>query len=518
MTRKSGPSIRHSIGLSMLGYCLLFLWFYPPLCGIEDEQGFVNQAIFWSRGAISAEGAGLSTHLGDLMQIGGRHLPIRHPGRSFTVLPFYLIGGFQAIFLSGMVLHLLMTWLTIATLERLGLDRRFALLTLFHPTLLIYSRTITADAAAGLGLLLCVYALIRNARPTRRDLLLAGLGLGIAATMRHHAAAASVALALTVFARTKSLQETLVFTLATCLAALPLLAFNVFAYGSVIDPFSAGRGLFSVDYLSVQVPFYFEALNLFWPALFISTFYCISQKRLWPISATCLTFLIFLGLYYFHDSTAGRLQTDIVGLRLMQVALPVWLIGYAAMLSKLAGTLNLSPEMQLDKSRLIATLFAISGLCMTTVLFAKHQQRLVDLNDRRSLLIKATPQGGFLLTEGLVNKLVGIYRPRQPEYEPHSVTFHGHRSYNSDVLADRLARNMPVYLVFSPNQPGSMPTDIFNDLLRTTHARKVPTGNDLLQVWQVEQRSQQTTTEPLKKTLYELKPLNDPHLSEVVAP
>jgi len=43
----------------MLAYAGLFAAYYPPLPGIEDEVGFVNQPLVWSRGAISAEGAGL---------------------------------------------------------------------------------------------------------------------------------------------------------------------------------------------------------------------------------------------------------------------------------------------------------------------------------------------------------------------------------------------------------------------------------------------------------------------------
>jgi hypothetical protein len=65
----------------MLAYAALFVAYYPPLPGIEDEIGFVNQALVWSRGAISAEGAGLSD-LADFVPVAGRHVAARHPGRS----------------------------------------------------------------------------------------------------------------------------------------------------------------------------------------------------------------------------------------------------------------------------------------------------------------------------------------------------------------------------------------------------------------------------------------------------
>ena len=47
------------IGLG-IAYTAMFALFYPPLSGIEDEVGFVNQALGWSRGVITSEGAGFA--------------------------------------------------------------------------------------------------------------------------------------------------------------------------------------------------------------------------------------------------------------------------------------------------------------------------------------------------------------------------------------------------------------------------------------------------------------------------
>ena len=467
--------------IGLASYILIFLAFYPPICGIEDEQGFVNQAIFWSRGAISAEGAGLSIHLGDLLPINGRHLPIRHPGRSLLALPFYMIGGYQAIFLSGILIHALLVLLASATLRRMHLPQNLALLMLFHPTLLIYSRTITADAAAGLGLLLSVYALAKPDRLTLRDIALAGLGVGLAATMRHHAAAAAPAIALVVYLRSRHFRDAAIFALACFISALPLFCFNLAAYGTLLDPFSAGRGIFSFRYLSTQIPFYAESLSLFWPFMLIAPLFCFRPEKS-AITAICLTFLAMLGCYYFHDSSPSRIQTDIIGLRLMQVALPAWIIGYAALLNKMGNNL-LNRHIQLNK--LVNIISIVFGITLTLAIFSRHQSRLIDYAQRRETLLKATSSGGFLLTEGLVNKLVGIYRPDQPEYEPHQVTFQSNRSYNESELQSRLNSSIPVFMIFSPNTIGQIPSDTFIQLKERLKARPVETGNAQIQVWKV---------------------------------
>src|SRR5512142_1897442 len=91
----------------MMGYAALFLAYYPPLSGVEDEVGFVNQALVWSRGAVTAEGAGWPGLMEfEPVRPGGRQVGTRHPGRSLVALPFLLLGGTRAVFASGLVLHL----------------------------------------------------------------------------------------------------------------------------------------------------------------------------------------------------------------------------------------------------------------------------------------------------------------------------------------------------------------------------------------------------------------------------
>ena len=60
MTDGTNPIRRGWAGLIalMAGYLLIFGIFYPPLSAIEDEVGFVNQAMAWSRGSLTSEGRG----------------------------------------------------------------------------------------------------------------------------------------------------------------------------------------------------------------------------------------------------------------------------------------------------------------------------------------------------------------------------------------------------------------------------------------------------------------------------
>jgi|GEM_PF-2096284 len=470
------------LAAGILAYCGLFAAFYPPIAGIEDEQGFVNQAIFWAHGGLSAEAAGLPTTLGDLVEVDGRHLPARHPGRSLVALPFYLLGGYDGIFASGALLHVVLTLLAAATFRRLGLSPWWALAVLFHPTLLIYSRTVMGDAPAGLGLLVAVWALSGSGRPTTRDLVAAGLGVSLAAAMRHHAVAALPVIAAAAGWRCRSLRAAVCVCVAAAIGAIPLVVFNLTAYGSISDPFSAGRGTFGVQYLRDQLPFYSESLNLFWPLMFFAPFLARGPAK-GVILGICGTFLALLGCYYFHDTTASRVQTDIIGLRLMQVALPAWLIGYGAALARISGDL---PGRFRNDRRIAAGLAwaaVVLGTVLTTGIFVQHQRRLIDLDQRRREILRQTPAGGFVMYEGVVSKLMGIHREDQPQYQFHMVTFMGMYSYTPHEIRAAIASGQPAYLIFSVRNAGEEPTKYFTELVEKLDGEPVPSQYPLVKVW-----------------------------------
>jgi len=464
------------IGLFL--YTAVFYWFYPPICGIEDEQGFVNQTIFWSKGSVSAEGAMLSPLLGDLIEIDGKHVPMRHPGRSLITLPFYLIGGYHAIFISGYFIHVIMVLSGVRILGRLQCSENWALLLLFHPTLLIYSRTIMADASAGICLLIPVYVFAKAGRLTTRELITAGLGVSLASVMRHHAASALPVVAMAAYLRNKSFQSMMVVLIASAIGALPLIGFNLTLYGTIADPYSSSRGVFHIDYLKDQIPFYLTALSIFWPMMAFAVI-CVRGPIKYITSGTCLTFLVMLGCYYFHDTGNSQVQTMVLGLRLMQVALPSWIIAYVVVLDAW-----IKPKFQNHRKMiLIQSLFLTGMTIMTFMIFQAHQNQLKEYENKRQALIQSVPSDSFILVEGMMPKLVGIYRENQPVYEFHSVTFAGKSSFSQKILKDKMNSQTPVYMLFSPKRPGDQPSPEFNHLIHEYAPQSIELGHLQVQIW-----------------------------------
>jgi hypothetical protein len=404
----------------MAAFAVVFLAFYPTLPGIEDEVGFINQSLVWSRGSLSAEGAGFS-ELWDFIEVHGRHVPARHPGRSLIALPFVWFGGVRAAFLSGLLLHLGLTGLGALVLVRLGRSPLWAALLLFHPTLAIYSRTITADAAAGTGLLLAALAVLSRGRFAG---VCAGLAVGLAAAMRYHAALALPIVAASFFwprGRPHAWRDAVLCVAGGCLGGGLIVIYNLAVYGTPTEPFTGSRGFFSTAFFVPHAEFYVAALMTIWPAMLLAPLVDRSSLR-WLVRGVCGVFLGFLTLYYFHDRGSSWIETAVVGQRLLQVALPIWIISYAGMLDDWV-VIPLFEYLG-RRTRMALAALACAGLLMgMTLAFARHQHHLNELRAARDALIADVPEGSLIVFDGALFKLVGIpegvptYRLRQLLYD-----------------------------------------------------------------------------------------------------
>ena len=400
----------------MLGFSLLFAAFYPPISGVEDETGFLNQALVWSRGAVSAEGAGYATGLTDFILVNGRHVPSRHPGRSLLALPFLMAGGARATYVSGLLIHLATTLIAASLFARLGRSPLWAVLVLLHPTLALYSRTIMADGAAGAGLLLASLAVV-SGRP-----IAAGLAVGLAASMRYHSALALPLVAASFFLQSqRRWRDASLCLLAGALVGCGLVAYNLAVYGSPNEPFTARRGYFSAAFIVPNAAFYASALMAVWPGMLLAPMLDRSPLR-WLTRGVIVLFLGPLLFYYFHDVAEGRVQTWIVGQRLIQVALPLWVVSYSGVLDDRV----VRPIHQRMPPRLFRSLIAIGCLGLlagTGLIFARHQHYLQGLRQARDGLVARMPAGSLVVYQGALVKLIGTpadvpyYRFRQLLFE-----------------------------------------------------------------------------------------------------
>jgi hypothetical protein len=395
--------------LCIVGYLLLFAIYYPPISAIEDEVGFVNQAIVWSRGSISAESAGYTTML-DFVKINGRSVPWRNPGRSLIILPFIVAGGVRSVFITGALIHIAITLVAALIHQTLGQSPLWALLLLYHPTLGVYSRTIMGDAPAALCLLLCVFVILRSLSPG----FAAGLLLGVGALMRYHVLVVlpflAAALWFDAFLPHPRL-ESLKFGLSGTAIAVTIGLYNLRLYGSVFGV--TEQGYFSARFFLPNLLFYSAALLTIWPGMLAAPLFNYNSiSRL--AQATCFPILFLFALYYFHDRGSSWLENIILGQRLIQCILPIWIVTYSCAISR-----TVLPVFRHRLRQFVPGVTAAAILVLVAAqwyTFATHQNHLQLLRAVREEIITHVPPGATIVGNYMVQKLFGIADPRLPSY------------------------------------------------------------------------------------------------------
>ncbi len=409
----------------MAGYAALFVAYYPSLPGIEDEAGYLNQALVWSRGATSAEGAGYPG-LQYFFKVNGRSVSGATPAVPWSALPFLMAGGVGATFASGLLIHLATTAVAAAVLARLGRSPLWAALVLFHPTLALYSRTIMADEAAGLGLLLAAWAVARTESP--RAGLWAGLAVGLAAVMRYHAGLALPFVAAAFqfpAARAHPWRQAALCLISGGLCGGLIVAYNLAMFGHATDPNPSMHGpLLDTGYVTVNAGFYAGALMLIWPGMLLAPILDRSILR-WLARGVCGLYLAFFLAYYWYDRGSSWVETCVLGLRLIEVALPIWIVSYAGVVDEWVAA-PLRRRIGLGASRALAASGCLALLAATGLMFARHQRHLAALGAGRAAMARAVPDGAAVMANGNLSKLFAIptgppsYRwlwepPRSPE-------------------------------------------------------------------------------------------------------
>jgi hypothetical protein len=191
---------------------------------------------------------------------------------------------------------------------------------------------------------------------------------------------------------------------------LLLIVYNLALYHSALDPVGAPRGQFGFKFVGDNLPFYGMALMSVWPGMLLAPALDRSAIR-WISRGTCGIFLIFFCLYYFHDRGSSLAETLVLGLRLIQVALPIWIVSYAVVLDQMLNALR--PKLS-SKSMTIGLAMLVAVMVLaTTYSFRKHDRHLQTLEMVREAMVTQIPSGSVVVTHGASYKMFGI-----PSYGP----------------------------------------------------------------------------------------------------
>lgn len=395
-----------SVVVIALSYGMVFWAYYPPIFAIHDEVAMVSNAVVWTHGTVSSDVAGYGA-LFDFKQIGEHWRCWRNPGRSVTVVPFYLAGGLGSVFWSGLAIHLGCIGAAVWLLVRLGIHPAWCAAVAFHPTLTLYSRTVMADGLAG-GLLCVAICFLLGRRPVR-DGRLAGLMLGLMVVARYQTAILVPACFLAILlggAQTwRDRWRRCVAAGVSCgLIGALLIGYNLWVLDSWLG--ERRQGYFAISMFSEHIGFYTGSLMLLWPGLLVAPLFLKRQYAL-LLGLPCYAGLVMLCIYYFRDRRESFVENLVLGLRLSSILLVVWSVAWSAAASRLYGWWtrrwsSLWPHVALFGGVLVVL---VGG---TVVMFAAHQKHLRELQEVRRIVLEQVPEKATVLTNLHVWKLFGV--------------------------------------------------------------------------------------------------------------
>jgi len=407
-------------------FTIIYIIYYPPISGIEDEIGFINQAILWTHQKITLDSPFLDgKFLGDIGEHNGHFVFIRNPLKSVTLLPFIWIKQLDGMFYSSLLIHLVLTVLCGLILLHFAISPLYAIFLLLHPTLSLYSRTVMADTLAAALLLGGLFFTIKS---KKYGPFLSGMLIGLASLARNHAAFALVFFSIFYFyfnlAKIDFKKGLICFSSGLCFILLAIL-YNFILFQS---PFGLvdNVGTFHVSFFKENIGLYALALALIWPGMVIAPFFKFNKYT--PlISSIALFYLLFLLFYYYHDSSNNFFKNLIIGPRLLQIALPFWCLSFILVLNRFLV------KWKYFKPGLIFT--ATILLFANFMLFKFHDQHLRELIEYKEIISNEIPENSVILSTKTLIKLFGIPKDDTQNYAWSYFTF---SAKNLDYLYDEL--------------------------------------------------------------------------------
>jgi PAS domain-containing protein len=458
-------------------YLALFSYYYPCTHGIEDEVGFINQSIVWSHGAISAEGAGFE-RLNDFVNYKGRNIPWRNPGRSLLILPLLMWGGLSAIFVSGAVIHLLLTLTTAFTFAKLGGSPLWAALVLCHPTLALFSRAIMGDEPAALGLSCALLALVSLNRPGWW----AGIAIGMAAVMRYQSGIVLPFFALAILTAphvSRPGRQALYCLIAGGAFAVALMAYNLFLFGNLTGIVS--QGSFGLHYLPSNLAFYVLSLSSFWPLMALAPAFDRSKTR-YAVLAIAVPILLFTSCWYYQDRHDSWIYTLVLVPRLIIPLIPALVVSYGNWLERVFLERSLLTGLR-NWVRPATVGGCVGLLALVALLFGRHDAYLRTLRSARQEIVRVVPAGSLVIANYNLEKLFGVPSPDLPAYRWKPYDSLDDHPDQAAMLRDE---QRTWYVAQLPKTPGSELPAPIRECVSYYHMTRVPTEHPNLVLYKAD--------------------------------
>ncbi len=304
---------------SLLLYTAIFFFFYPLNTGIVDETAYLSMAYTLQNGKLYYDQAGIYAAPASIKF--NNHLASRYPpGNSLLLLPFTRL-NYNLIFLRGYILMVLGFIILIAILSHYNLPSYYALLFLFHPSMVLYSRTVMSDLPCTICCLAGLISFIK------KKYILAGIVFGLNIAIRYPSILIPIALIVIFFIK-KDFSNLVKFLIGNATGVMPILLYHILVFHTVIGPARANIIGFSFSNLPIMFFQFFLMINIIFPLMLLISFKTKLIEK-WYFIFPVLIFLLFFSLQYYSDTGKNFFETLIRGQRYMLPVIPFLIIPYS---------------------------------------------------------------------------------------------------------------------------------------------------------------------------------------------
>lgn len=393
---------------SVLFYVACYLFFYPPIYAFRDEASYLTMSYLYRHGQIGVDLLQFPLTMTVLSK--GRMVCDYPPGQSLFLSLFTWL-HWRVGFLAGLTAHLVGFFFFCKLLKRFGVSTFFAILYLFFPSFVFFSRTIMSDIPS-MTLLLAAYYFYDSYKIQNKALSGTLFGISLFFRLSNVIPAAVFGLFLTFRSlRQRQWRPWLAFSIPIAIAFLLQGYWNNLVFGS---PFSSGRApeytgliLFSWNFIGGQLMHYLPSLLIMYPFMLLSPLLATKTRTPESLCAILAVFLLY-GFYYFHDTFARPLWTSIFGIRFLFPILPFFLLYYSEAMERLLKKCSFSIKTAFQTSLVVILLVSNFAVNM------KHQRVLAHQAELKDLIYENTESDATIIYDlNTLELLQGIWGKRR---------------------------------------------------------------------------------------------------------
>lgn len=315
-------------------YLLLYFIYYPRIYGIIDEACYIDLAYALRKGTVYLEQADLGT-IHFPIKVGSHVVSMYPVGNATLLMPFTILGVYS-LFLYGLIFHLIGYMIFIKVLKQVDINPKYAVLYLFYPPQLLFSRTVMSDLPAAVFILLAFYLY------QRERYLFSGMALGLSFIIRY--AGIVLVPVFLVFALIRRRAEGLKMLIGLLPFLLLVLFYNYVVYGGILRTGYSAQ-LFPVD-LHINIHrcarhflAYVLALSIFYPLMIVSPFLYKGKYR-YEIFTSFVVIVLFYILFsytftiYHIPCVKSCIKTLFLTVRYFFPIIPMLLIAYSSICTR----------------------------------------------------------------------------------------------------------------------------------------------------------------------------------------